>query len=95
MASSRIVGPHTIFVSKVPWTVCRDTLSAYFQQFGKVKSSKISFDKYTARHRGFGFVEFGSSEGFKKALATENHVIEGSKVLIYPNQDAPEGSTEV
>ena len=23
MASSRIVGPHTIFVSKVPWTVCR------------------------------------------------------------------------
>ncbi|CAH3145288.1 hypothetical protein pdam_00003775, partial [Pocillopora damicornis] len=86
MASSRIVGPHTIFVSKVPWTVCRDTLSAYFQQFGKVKSSKISFvtyhfeqDKYTGRHRGFGFVEFGSSEGFKKALATENHVIEGSK----------------
>ena len=25
-------------------------------------------------------MEFGSSEGFKKALATENHVIEGSKV---------------
>lgn len=82
-------------MSRVPWTVCRDTLREHFQQFGKITNTKIAFDKFTGRHRGFGFVEFESLESAKKALAIEYHEIEGSKVLVYPNEEPSEGSTEV
>ncbi|KAL9952742.1 hypothetical protein ACROYT_G040036 [Oculina patagonica] len=79
MASSRA---NQLFVAKLPWTVCRDTLREHFQQFGKVVFSRVVFDYHNGRSKRYGFVEFESLESQKKALAETNHTIDGSRVFV-------------
>lgn len=59
----------------------KDSLSAYFSQFGEVEDVDIRFDPNTNRNRGFGFVTFISGETAKSLLNSGNsHFIEGKKV---------------
>ncbi|CAH3183130.1 unnamed protein product [Porites evermanni] len=78
MASSRA----QLFVAKLPWTVCRDTLREYFQKFGVVTSSRVVFDYKSGRSKKYGFVEFDSPASAEKALNEPSHFIDGSKVFI-------------
>ncbi|XP_068731523.1 SRA stem-loop-interacting RNA-binding protein, mitochondrial-like isoform X2 [Montipora capricornis] len=78
MAASRL----QIFVAKLPWTVCSDTLREYFQQFGPVLGSRVIFDYYSGRSKKYGFVEFEKPESLDKVMAEANHFIDGTKVHV-------------
>ncbi|KAJ7384686.1 hypothetical protein OS493_020267 [Desmophyllum pertusum] len=72
----------TLFVAKLPWTVGRVTLREHFQQYGKVKLSKVAYDLDTGRSKQYGFIEFESSEDGKRALAETSHFIDGARVKV-------------
>ncbi|XP_074630011.1 SRA stem-loop-interacting RNA-binding protein, mitochondrial-like isoform X1 [Acropora palmata] len=89
MATSRI----QIFVAKLPWTACANTMREYFQQYGPVSSSRVIFanailwfqfiqDYYSGRSKKYGFVEFEHSETLDKVLAESVHMIDGKQVHI-------------
>ncbi|XP_029202417.1 SRA stem-loop-interacting RNA-binding protein, mitochondrial-like [Acropora muricata] len=78
MATSRI----QIFVAKLPWTACANTMREYFQQYGPVSSSRVIFDYYSGRSKKYGFVEFEHSETLDKVLAEPVHMIDGKQVHI-------------
>lgn len=80
-----------LFVGSLPWTVCRDTLREYFQQFGKVSFTTVVYDYYNGRSKRFGYVEFESLESQQKALETERHFIEGAKVVVQLRQTGEPG----
>jgi len=71
-----------LFVAKLPWTVCQDTLKEYFQKFGPVTGSRVVFDFHSGRSKKFGFVEFESPESAEKVLAEPNHFIDGAKIYV-------------
>ena len=46
-----------LFVSNLPQEVTEEELRNYFMEFGRVRSAKIRFDRYTGLSKGIGFVE--------------------------------------
>jgi RNA recognition motif-containing protein len=73
---------YQLYVSKLPWTVCRDQLTRYFQKFGEVSAASIAFDWETGFSRGFGFVQFKEDSAASAALRV-SHEIAGTKVTYY------------
>lgn len=47
----------TLFVGNLPFVARPDELSALFEKFGTVASTRIVFNSQTGRSRGFGYVE--------------------------------------
>jgi len=80
-----------LFVARLPWTVCRETLREHFQQFGKVSYARVVFDKNNGRSKRYGFVEFESPESQKRALEEPQHIIEGGKVIVQIRETAERG----
>lgn len=58
-----------LFVGGISWNTTEDTLKAYFEKVGKVVEVRILKDKYTGKSRGYGFVEMGSTDLAKAAIA--------------------------
>jgi cold-inducible RNA-binding protein len=58
-----------LFVGGLPFSTTDDELQAAFAAFGNVSSAKVITDRETGRSRGFGFVEFGSDDEGKAAVA--------------------------
>lgn len=51
-----------IFVGGLPWTVGHRELKNYFQEFGRVTTATVVFDKKTGCSKGYGFVVFSSNK---------------------------------
>eukprot|EP01071_Lankesteria_metandrocarpae_P005542 Lankesteria_metandrocarpae@DN4031_c0_g1_i1.p1 len=51
-----------IFVGGVSVSVDAEKLKSYFSRFGTVGDARISYDKQSKRHRGFGFVQFENED---------------------------------
>uniref|UniRef100_A0A6M2E3U1 Putative rna-binding protein n=1 Tax=Amblyomma tuberculatum TaxID=48802 RepID=A0A6M2E3U1_9ACAR len=73
-----------VFVANLPWTVGRKELREHFSQYGYVASSNVVFDKKTGMSKGFGFVTFGTRDGFVSATKQQQHVLEGSTLVVHP-----------
>ena len=58
-----------LYVGGLPYSVTDDTLKQSFSQAGTVVSATVIMDKFTNRSKGFGFVEMGSEEEAKAAIA--------------------------
>lgn len=76
-----------LFVARLHWTVCENTLREYFSQFGKVKNSYVVFDKNTGLSKGYGFVELDSVTCVQTALDHKPHVINRQQVQVRPHTD--------
>jgi len=61
-----------LYVGNLSYNVTEDRLKELFSQQGQVKEAVVIKDKYTSRSRGFGFVEFESSEDAQKAMDALN-----------------------
>lgn len=61
-----------LFVKNIEPSVNEVLLESIFAQYGKVKETKIVYDKITWESRGFGFVEFTNKEDALKAIAALN-----------------------
>ncbi len=58
-----------LFVGSLAYSVTDDELQQFFAQAGTVVSAKVIQDRETNRSKGFGFVEMGSDEEAKAAIA--------------------------
>lgn len=58
-----------LFVGNLPFSTTNQDLEELFAQSGAVTSVNIIMDKFTGRSRGFGFVEMGTDEEAKAAIA--------------------------
>ena len=60
-----------------------EDLASIFSEYGEVVSAKIILDRESNRSRGFGFVEMGSDEDAKKAIAELNgKEIDGRALVV-------------
>jgi hypothetical protein len=70
------------FVGGLPRNLPDHELHAYFQQFGSIQKCYVVKDPNTGKTRGFGFVIFGTEEGFEAALGKTDHSIKGKEVHL-------------
>ena len=58
-----------LFVGSLAYSVTDDELQQFFATAGNVVSAKVIMDRETNRSKGFGFVEMGSDDEAKAAIA--------------------------
>lgn len=73
-----------IFVGNLPWTVSSKELQMYFSKFGPVTSSNVVLDKNIGMSKGFGFIVFGTREGYNSAINKQIHFLEGRCLTVQP-----------
>lgn len=83
----------TLFVGNLSWGVDDDMLFDQFKFCDGLASARVITDANTGRSRGFGYVDFHSSEAAEKALnEKQGSFIEGREIRIdfsgsKPNKD--------
>ncbi len=80
-----------LYVGNLNFSVTNDQLQKLFAEHGEVKDAVVIMDKYTDKSKGFGFIEFSSSEDAQNALnALNNREFEGRSLKVNearPKQD--------
>ena len=61
-----------IYVGNLPLEVTDEAIREAFASFGEVTSARVIKDKYTARFRGFGFVEMSVQSQAQTAIKSLN-----------------------
>ncbi|CAF1197177.1 unnamed protein product [Adineta steineri] len=69
-----------IFVGGVPSSVGPEQLAHFFQSYGQVEEAFIIYDRYSGRHRGFGFVTFTDMSTTKTVCSTRIFSLHGRKI---------------
>lgn len=70
-----------LFLGGLPQEATKDSLSAYFAQFGPVQEIEIMTDPVTKRSRGFGFVKYMQPDAAKATLNHgKDHQVNGKDV---------------
>ena len=59
-----------IYVGNLPFSTTEGEVRDLFAQHGPVTKAQVITDRDTGRSRGFGFVEMGSTEAARKAIAS-------------------------
>lgn len=72
-----------LFIGSLPFSTTSEELKGIFAKAGNVVEANVVMDKMTGRSRGFGFVEMGSEEEAKKAIAELNGTeVDGRKIFV-------------
>ncbi len=71
-----------LFVGGLSWDTTDDSLRNFFATAGTVTSAKVITDKFSGKSRGFGFVEMGSDDEAKKAIAELNGKTLDSRTIV-------------
>jgi len=83
-----------LYVSGLPYAVTEGQLHDIFSQHGTVASARIVTDRYTGRSRGFGFVEMGSEEEARAAMAALNGLeLQGRVLKVNEARERPGGGS--
>jgi len=61
-----------IYVGGLPYATTEQQLAELFSAHGSVQSARIIMDKFTARSKGFGFVEMATAGEAQKAISALN-----------------------
>ena len=82
-----------LYVGNLSWNVSDDDLREVFQQDGRqVVDARVITDRETGRSRGFGFVEFASSEEGQAAIqALDGHELDGRPMRVNEAQERSGG----
>lgn len=84
-----------LYVGSLPYTWTAEHLEDTFKSYGPVASAAIVSDQSTHRSKGFGFVEFESSDAAKKAMTDlDGREIEGRNISVRearPNTERSNG----
>ncbi len=70
-----------IYIGNLSYQMTEEELKDTFSAFGNVTSTKIIFDRYTNRSKGFGFVEMENDEEAKAAIEGLNEKEVGGRTL--------------
>jgi len=71
-----------IFVGGLHYDIRDDDFISYFQQYGKVLSGEVMFNRETHKSRGFGFIIYETIDGVDRVCEQTNHVIHGKAVEV-------------
>ncbi|MGO3701810.1 MAG: RNA recognition motif domain-containing protein [Candidatus Saccharimonadales bacterium] len=83
-----------LFVTSLAYASADDSVKAFFEQIGEVKSARVITDRETGRSRGFAFVEFADEANNQKAIdQLDGQELDGRAikvVLAKPKEDRPQ-----
>ncbi|MDD4891379.1 MAG: RNA-binding protein [Phycisphaerae bacterium] len=84
-----------IYVGNLGYDVTDAALQTLFAPHGTVQSAQIIIDRSTGRSKGFGFVEMGTEDEAKAAIAALNGQDNGGRALTVneakPREERPGG----
>lgn len=82
-----------LFIGSLAYATTDDSLKAFFETVGPVKSARVITDRDTGRSKGFGFVEYEDEALNQKALDELNgKELDGRAIAISvarPKEDRP------
>jgi RNA recognition motif-containing protein len=79
-----------LYVGNLSYSTYEDGLRTLFEAYGTVVSAKIITDRDTNRSKGFGFVEMGSEEEARAAIAgTNGKDLDGRQIKVNEAMDKP------
>jgi cold-inducible RNA-binding protein len=70
-----------LYVGNLGYSVTSTDLEQLFSPHGTVHSAQVIEDRDAGRSKGFGFVEMGSDEEARKAIAALNGQMHGERAL--------------
>jgi cold-inducible RNA-binding protein len=72
-----------LFVGNLAYSTTEDRLRQEFERFGNVTSVAVVIDHMSGRSRGFGFVEFSTSEEGQAAMSELNGTsLDGREIVV-------------
>lgn len=72
-----------LFVGNLAYSTTEDRLRQEFERFGNVTSVAVVIDRMSGRSRGFGFVEFSTSEEGQAAMNELNGTsLDGREIVV-------------
>ena len=84
-----------LFIGSLAYATTDDSLKAFFETVGPVKSAHVITDRETSRSKGFGFVEFEDESNNDKAIDQLNgKELDGRAIAVSvarPRDDKPRG----
>jgi RNA recognition motif-containing protein len=84
-----------IYVGNLSYDVTDAALQTMFAPHGTVQSAQVIIDRETGRSKGFGFVEMGTDDEAKAAIAALNGQDNGGRALTVneakPRENRPSG----
>jgi len=84
-----------LFIGSLAYATTDETLKAFFEQIGPVKSARVITDRESGRSKGFGFVEFEDEANNQKATDQLNgQELDGRAIAVSiarPKEDRPRG----
>jgi len=79
-----------LYVGNLSYNTYEDNLRTLFQSFGTVVSAKIITDRDSGSSKGFGFVEMGSDDEARAAIAGANgRDLDGRQIKVNEAMDKP------
>lgn len=80
-----------LYVGNLSYQTTDQNLRDLFSEAGSVISAQVVTDRFTSQSRGFGFVEMGSEDEAKKAIAQMNgREVDGRSLAV--NESRPRES---
>lgn len=74
-------GSTTIFVGDLPWSADEEDLEDCFNQFGEIQNKRVVRKSWTAKSRGFGYVEFVDVQAVENAINSRGSVEIGGRTV--------------
>ena len=79
ITASVILNPSSHLIIHISYCTLEE-FRAYFEQFGKVLSAEVLFNRETHKSRGFGFIVFESEHSADMVCLHNDHVIDDKLV---------------
>lgn len=84
-----------IYVGNLPFSATDDQLAQTFGAYGNVVDARVITDRATGQGKGFGFVEMGTEDEARNAIAQLNGTMMDGRALrvneAQPRPDRPRG----
>lgn len=71
-----------LFVGGLHYETGDESLFRYFEQFGRIESAQVMFNRETDKSRGFGFVTFEDLSSVHNVMKFKVHTIDGKTVEV-------------
>lgn len=78
-------GLQKLFVGNLPWTVGNREFQMYFSKFGPIQQASVVFDRKTGISKGYGFIIYGTRDGYNSAANKQVHNLEGRVLTVQPS----------
>ncbi|KAJ1881915.1 nuclear localization sequence binding protein [Coemansia sp. RSA 1722] len=76
----------SLYVGNLPFSATDETLKELFGAYGEITAARIATQSDSGRSRGFGYIDFATTEARDKAAAATGLEIEGRELRLDPTE---------